>query len=161
VDFGTLPDTAFGIEVGLAAIVGHLRSDVALGIFPGRTYTFAQANGAGADMSLWTAAGNLSYVTQVGRTELALGGGAEVTYLHAVGVKAGAPFTSIPGSANWPSLRAGAVLTTPIVAPLFVRLEADAVAPLRRPTFVIEPHGVVHQPSWLTGRFGAGIEVRF
>jgi hypothetical protein len=161
VDFGTLPDTAYGVGVGLAAVVGHLRSEVALSDLPGRSYTFPRAMGTGAEMSAWVAAGSFAYVVHLGRTELALGGGAEITHLDAFGVRASPPFQGTPGSGTWPALRAEAVLTTPIVAAVLLRLETDAVAPLRRPTFDIEPIGVVHQPSTITGRLGAGIEVQF
>jgi hypothetical protein len=163
VDFGTLPDAAYGVSVGLAAVLGHLRSDAAWSIFPGRTYSFSGANGAGAgaDMSFWTAAADLAYVVQVGRTEIALGGGAEVTHIDAAGVNTSAPFDGLRGSRSWPALRAEGALTTPLLAPVFLRLEADAVAPLSRARFVIDPIGVVHQPGALTGRLGAGIEVQF
>jgi hypothetical protein len=42
-----------------------------------------------------------------------------------------------------------------------LRLDADAVAPLQRPTLRIDPVGVVYQPSPLAGRMGAGVEVQF
>jgi hypothetical protein len=161
VDIGTLPDTAVGVGVGLAAVVGHLRSDVALNVFPGRTYTFPSAGGAGADMSAWSAAGDFAYVTRLGPSQLALGGGAEVTYLSAMGVKGAAPFAPRSGSLVWPALRADAALTIPTVGPVFLRLEAVALAPLRRPTVDIDPIGVVHQPSTLAGRLGVGVEVEF
>jgi hypothetical protein len=161
VDTGTLPDPAVGVAVGLAAVVGHLRSDVGLNVFPGRTYTFPSAGGAGAEMSLWSAAGDFAYVIRVGRTELALGGGAEVTYLYATGVKGAAPFVPHSGSVVWPALQADAALTIPAVAPMFLRLEANALAPLRRPTLNIDPIGVVSQQSPLAGRVGAGVEVQF
>jgi hypothetical protein len=161
VDLGTLPDTAYGVAVGLAAVVGHLRSDVTLNVFPDRKYTFPTTAGFGAEMSLWTAAGNFAYVTRIGRTELALGGGAEVSDLEARGVAGAAPSIVHQGSEVWPALRASAVLTTPLVAPVFLRLDAGVVAPLRRPSFRVDPIGVVHQPSLPAGRLGAGVEVQF
>jgi hypothetical protein len=161
VDFGTLPDTAFGVAVGLAAGVGHLRSEVALNLFPSRTYTFPSTDGFGAQMNLWAPAGNVAYVTNIGRTELAMGGGAQVSYLDATGVKGAAPSLAYSGSVRWPALHAGAMLTTPVVGPVFLRFDADAVAPLRRPTLRIDPIGVVYQPSLLAGRVGAGVEAQF
>jgi hypothetical protein len=160
-DLGTLPAPALGGVLGLAAVVGRFRADIAWGLLPSRTYTVSSASGVGADMSLWTASASFAYVAPLGRTELALGGGAEATHVSAVGVSSDTPFVGIAGSAAWPALRADATFTAPIFAPVFVRLDAAGVAPLARPAFVIDPLGVVHRPSVLTARLAAGVEVRF
>jgi len=161
VDFGTLPAPAVGGALGLAASVRRFRTDVSFGVFPARTYAVSSAADVGAEMSSWSAAGTFAYVTPIGFTELALGGGAEVTHLSAVATRANAPFSGVPGSATWLAPRVGAGITVPIFAPLFLRLDADAVVPLRRPAFVVDPLGTVYRPAAVGGRFGAGVEMQF
>jgi hypothetical protein len=138
-----------------------VRSDIVLNILPGHTYTFPSTGGFGAEMNLWAAVGKFAYVTNVGPTELALGGGAQVSHLDARGVKGAAPSVAYSGSVNWPALQAGAVLTTRVVGWVSLRLDADAVAPLQRPVLHIDPVGVVYRPSLPAGRLGAGVEVQF
>jgi hypothetical protein len=161
VDSATLPAPAFGGAFGVGALVGRLRSEAAFSVVPGRTYLVSSQPGVGADMSLWVASANVAYRVALGPAEVALGGGAEASHLGAVGVQVTAPVAGVPGSATWAALRADAMLTARIVAPIFFRLEVDAVAPLRRPTFVVDPLGTVHQPAPLTGRLGAGVELHF
>jgi hypothetical protein len=161
VDSSILPSAAFGAAFGLAAMAWHLRADVAFTILPDRTYVVSSESGVGADMSLWAASGKLAYVVPVGPVELAMGGGAEITHISATGVALSAPLVAVSGGATWPSLRAGATLTTRIYKPIFLHIEGDAVAPLERPAFVIDPLGSVHRPSAVTARLGAGVEWRF
>jgi hypothetical protein len=161
VDFGTLPAPAVGGAIGLAAIVRRFRADVSFGIFPARTYAVSSAADVRAEMSSWKAAGAFAYVIPIGSTELALGGGGEVTHLSAVETNANAPFSGVPGSATWLALRVGGGITVPIVAPFFLRLDGDAAVPLRRTTFVVDPLGTVYRPAAVGGRLGAGVEMQF
>jgi hypothetical protein len=156
-DLATLPAAAFGGALGVVVQRGHLRSEVAFALLPGRTYSVSSEPGVGADMSLWAASATAAYVAAVGQAEIALGGGAQVDHADALGVGV----SPVAGSALWPSLTAGATVLAPLVSASFLRLDVDGLVPLVRPTFVIDPLGTVHQPPVLTGRLAAGLEVRF
>ncbi len=161
VDTSTLPSVAYGVGGGVAVLLWHLRADAAVGFLPPSTYRVSSESGVGADMSLWAGSIDLAYVLSRGPLELALGAGAEVAHISAIGVALNEPVVGVPGGATWPALRAGATLTAPIYKPIFLRLSVDAVAPLQRPKFVIDPLGTVHQPSAITARLGLGAELRF
>jgi hypothetical protein len=161
VDTSTLPSVAYGVGGGVAVLVWHLRADAAVGFLPPSTYGVSTESGVGAEMSLWAGSLDLAYVFSRGPLELALGAGAEAAHISAVGVALKEPVVGVPGSATWPALRAGGTLTAPIYKPIFLRLSAEAVAPLERPRFVIDPLGTVHQPSAVAARLGVGVELRF
>jgi hypothetical protein len=162
VDSSTLPAPAFGAALAVSATVWRIRSDVAASLLPGRTYTQSSARGTlGADMSAWMASVDVAYEIPVRRMKIDVGAGAELTDVTAIGVAASAPVVGVPAHTTWASLRAGGALTAPVFASLFARLTLDAVVPLRRPAFVIDPVGTVSQSSPVTARLGAGVEVHF
>jgi hypothetical protein len=160
-----LPSTAYGVGLGGAVTVGHLRVDVAGGFFPDRTYSVSADSSLGADMRLLYGSGGAAYVMRLAKptsgVDLALGGGIEGTYIHAEAVPLKAPVVGRAGDATWATLRAGATLTAPIYRPVFVHVEVLGLAPLERPPFVIDPIGTVHHPGLVGVRVGVGAEVHF
>jgi hypothetical protein len=139
---------------------GHLRPALAFALAPARTYTVSPRPGVGADITLWTASASVGYATSLGPVDLALGGGVDVTHIDAIGVDVGAPVAGMPQSGAWPALTADATLEMPLVARSFLSVQIDGIAPLRRPTLVIEPFGDVHRPPVATARLGAGLGLR-
>jgi hypothetical protein len=66
------------------------------------------------------------------------------------------------GTAAFWALRGGALVSWRVVGPLALRLELEALLPVTaRPTFEISGVGPLHRPASLSGRAGAGVEVRF
>jgi hypothetical protein len=145
--------------------MGHFRVDAAGGFFPDRTYSVSPDSSVGADMRLWSGAGDVAYVIRLAkptsRMDLALGGGVEGTYIHAEAVPLRGPVVGVGRDVTWAALRAGATLTAPIYEPVFVHVQVCGVAPLERPPFVIDPIGTVHQPYYASLRLGVGAEVHF
>ena len=165
VDSGTLPVVAAGLEAaagwsyGSAIWRGRL---VAAGeYFPAETGAVPSRPGDRGHFTLVTASGRMCGSRVVSAFEIAPCLGAEFDSMTGQG---DGSTTTLHGTAQWVALLGSVLAAWHPLRFLALSLRLDAVAPLARPTFVVQALGTdfpVHRPSAVAARAALGLEVRF
>ncbi|MEO7329351.1 MAG: hypothetical protein ABI193_12275, partial [Minicystis sp.] len=157
-DLGTLPGVSPGVLLGVSALFGPLRAELAAALFPAHDATLAARPTAGGAVDLYAGSAAACWRFFAARFELGPCLGLEVGRLRAQGFGVSDPSQ---GSALWAAWRAGGALGYRPVGPLILGLRLEVAVPFARPGFVLSNVGTVHRPSAAAGRALGGIEVRF
>ena len=159
-DTGTLPFVALGLGATNEARVDRLRLQ-AIGFWsPKRRATLANRPTAGGDFDLYSlgARVGVSLLDPALSFELAPTLSLAWSRIRASGFGVDRPNdASIDSVALGPGGYAALRLTKPV----FLRLQVEALFPLRRPDFVLDAIGDVHTVPLLVGRAQLGLEARF
>lgn len=157
---GVLPRTTAGLQVALGAAWPRLRVTLAYTGWFRSPARWPRDPALGADLSLHAAALRVGPVRRLGPVELHAGLGLEFGALRAVGFGSDVNLdrrtwwgaTLVGGALTWlpPALRRRAALL----------LQADVVAPLHRPTLVIDGDTPIFRLGALGLRVAAQLEVR-
>jgi hypothetical protein len=157
-DAGSLPGVSAGFGVTGALLIGAQRIEVGFAARPPATGTLAARPTAGGSVdlisgSIGTCRALLERPVQLGPC-LSL----EAGRMHAAGFG-----VTAPGHADepWVAAGAGGLLSWAPVRRVALVLRIDAVAPLLRPTFVLDGVGPVHRPDAVAGRAAGGVELVF
>ena len=166
-DVGTLSAAAYSVNAWGSLRYRQLQLAATAAYFPPHRTSMPDRQSAGGTFTLIS--GGLSACgalldtrrrpeSAAGSLELAACAGGEIGQMRAEGYGVRAPDE---GAALWLALRAAGVVTAVLTDTVALRLEVGAVVPLGQSRFYLEPIGVVHEPSAVCGRAGAGVEVRF
>ena len=155
-DAGSLPNPGIGVEIGASLNFRFLRVAAVGALFA--TQQTRVSGDAGGEFQLVTGAGLACLPVELANLTLLGCGGYELGRLSADGIGVSRPRF---GSALWQAARVEVAVAIPLNRRLALLLRGGAAIPISRPDFFIEGDVLVHQPSNLTGRFAAGIELGF
>jgi hypothetical protein len=116
----------------------------------------AASPGVGGHLVSLAAVGRVGVEARPGAFDLGPAVGAEVDVLDATGYGSVRSWSNVGA---FGALTAGAHVTYWPAKRLGIRLDADAVLPLARPTFAVEDVGTVFRPAALLGRASLGLEM--
>jgi len=152
------PDVGVGAALGLARPFWRLELRAAWGLRQAESAPLANPSGARGSFRLL--AGTLAGCATFRRSVVDFGPCADVEFgaVHGEGVGA---FLTTSQTTPWLGLGAGGLLVFRISRWLLVPVHADAVFPLRRLSFVVEPHTTIYRPSPIGGRLTVGLEMHF
>jgi hypothetical protein len=156
-DAATLPSPAVGARAALAWTPGHGRLELSGSYFAAQSQTTG-VSPAGASFASGVLGARAGWTVLRGVVELSPRAGADVELVRARGFGAA---NNYDASAAWLSAAAGALVVVPLASFLALRADADAIAPLSRPRFVVDGEGAVHHPPAFGLRAGIGAELRF
>jgi hypothetical protein len=162
-DTSSLPALAAGAEVSVGWQPGPVRVEVAGTYWAPQTASVA-AGAAGAHFQLLSADARVGYQLSFGG--LALGPLVAVGYQTLDATGFGGTASNFSPKTGMATLGAGAILTQAIVGPVVLRVVAQGVAPLSRPTYVVNnpapaAPAAVHRSAAIAGRALFGAEVHF
>jgi hypothetical protein len=155
---GALPSLGLGAGGGVGLLLGRFRADVSAAYWPDRRSSLATRPTAGGDVGLVSVDARACYAALLAPIELAPCAGFEAGSMEASGFGVKSPRS---GAALWIAPLAEASAAVPLDRRFALRLDLGALAPLRRPTFVLERVGSVHRASALVGRAVLAVEARF
>lgn len=157
VQAATLPSPAIGGGLSLAWLPGRTRVE-AFGSLYGAQSQTTSLSSAGARFAMTAVGVGACHALIRGRLELSPCAGAEIAIVRASGFGA---TTNYETGAEWTSALGSVLVALPIGRDVAVRTRLDALAPLSRPSFVVENEGPVHRPPTLGVRAWLGAELRF
>lgn len=185
-DAGSLPGVAPGVRAGLSLGIGAFRIEPAFEAWPSSRSSVADRPGAGAEMRLL--AGSLDVCRRIWPTTMPEAGqarvgspvpgpvssstevdlssvigclGFEIGEMQGTGFGVAAPKSA---GALWAAPRADLRAELSLLRHVALTLDLGLAVPVDRKTFVLTLTGsraVVHEPSPVSGRAGAGVAVRF
>jgi hypothetical protein len=161
IDIGSFPVVAVGLAGGAELRLDRLRIDAGLTWIPTRKSTLDAHPSEGGDFDLVSAGGRVGWALVDGSKDRSMEIAPTIalswSHVRASGVGVEQPNdTSIDLLAFGP----GGYVSVPIAAPLFVRLQIEALFPFHRPTFVLENIGDVHAVPAVIGRGTLALELR-
>ncbi|WP_437957710.1 hypothetical protein WME76_41445 [Sorangium sp. So ce119] len=161
-DLGTMQGVSSAIEAWAGVLVGPARLEAGASFWPGNTAESAARPQSGGTIDLvagsLTACALLPPLARAARPHFEVGvpcAGLELGRMHAEGYGVSDPDE---GFALWAALRGGAAAAWVIAPWMRLRLRLEAVVPLKRPRFVLEGVGDVHEPS-VAARAALGLEL--
>ncbi len=156
------------MRAGLSLGIGAFRIEPAFEAWPSSKTTLADRPTAGAELRLLTGSLDVcrrlwpwSVPTDLGVSSLLGCVGLEIGEMHGEGFGVASPGS---GGALWTAPRAALRAELALVRHVALTLDLGLAVPLDRRTFVLtlsEGRSVVHEPSPVSGRAGAGVSVRF
>ncbi|WP_437506131.1 hypothetical protein [Sorangium sp. So ce1099] len=161
-DLGTMQHLSSAIEPWAGVVVGPARLEAGASFWAGNTAESAARPRSGGTIGL--VAGSLAACALLPPLARAVGphfevgvpcAGFELGRMHAEGYGVSDPDE---GSALWAALRGGAAAAWVVEPWVRLRLRLEAVVPLKRPRFVLEGVGDVHEPS-VAARAALGLEL--
>lgn len=155
---GALPSIGIGIGGGAGLLLGRLRADVSAAYWPNRRSAVTTRPTAGGDVSLFAVDARACYVALLAPIEIAPCAGLSIGRMVADGFGVKSPGT---GAALWIAPLVEASTALPIGRRFALRIDLGALAPVRRPTFVLERIGSVHRASAFVGLAVLAAEARF
>ena len=153
IDFGALPQPAFGAELGIALVVADFSAVASGALFaPQRERV---ASGGAGEFQLTLAALSLGYARsrESYRAQALLG--VELGSLSARGREVTKPYERRD---LWLALRGGLGFAYVVSPGIAFELRGLLIAPLRRTQFVLDNEETVHRPAGLGGRALLGVE---
>ncbi|WP_437755593.1 hypothetical protein [Sorangium sp. So ce1389] len=163
-DLGTMQHLGSAIEPWAGVVVGPVRLEAGASFWAGNTAESAARPQSGGTIDLiagsLTACALLPPLARAVRPHFEVGvpcAGLELGRMHAEGYGVSDPDE---GSALWVALRSGAAAAWLVAPWVRLRLRLEAVVPLKRPRFVLEGVGEVHEPS-VAARAALGLELAF
>ena len=164
-DDGALSGVKPGLWGAIAWIPKRARVELGVEYFPATRVQVASNPARGADLDLAIGALHGCYVAaREGKVELGPCAGAEVGWMRGAGFGVA---SASAGGTMWAGLLVGGLLNVRVSELFSLRLSLDAVAPLSRPSFVLDSPGVggvplkVHKSAGIVGRGLFGAELRF
>jgi hypothetical protein len=158
IDLGSFPVAAFGLAVAIEARVDRLRVDAGVTWLPKRESTLDAHPGQGGDFDALSIAARFGWAVVDERSiEIAPTLALAWSHVRASGVGITQPNDT---SIDLLALGPGAYVAVPIAAPIFLRLQLEALFPFHRPTFVLENIGDVHAVPVVLGRGTLAVELR-
>ncbi|WP_438025566.1 hypothetical protein [Sorangium sp. So ce233] len=161
-DLGTMQGVSGAIEPWAGVVVGPARFEAGASFWPGTTAESAARPRSGGTVDLiagsLTACVLLPPIARAVRPHFEVGvpcAGIELGRMHAEGYGVSDPGD---GSTLWVALRGGAAAAWVVAPWMRLRLRLEAVVPLKRPRFVLEGVGDVHEPS-VAARAALGLEL--
>ncbi len=167
-DVGSLPGAAPGLRAGLSLGIGAFRIEPAFEAWPSSRSALPDRPSAGAELRL------LAFTLGVCRRawpwtsprESGVAGvfgclGFEIGEMQGTGFGVTAPLSA---GFLWTAPRAEVRAEVPLIGGLALSFDVGVAVPLDRRTFVLDLTGgrtVVHEPSAVAGRAGAGLALRF
>ncbi|KYF68340.1 hypothetical protein BE11_47320 [Sorangium cellulosum] len=163
-DLGTMQHLSGAIEPWAGVVVGPARLEVGASFWARNTAESAARPESGGTLDLiagsLTACALLPPLARAVRPHFEIGvpcAGFEVGRMRAQGYGVSDPGE---GNALWAALRGGAAAAWVVEPWVRLRLRLEAMVPLRRPRFVLEGVGEVHEPS-VAARAALGLELAF
>jgi len=154
----TLPAPAVGGALSLAWTPGRVRVEFQGRRWSDQSRTLSESP-AGARFSMISLGGRGCWaLVRAGRFDLSPCVGADLYRVSAPGYGAGANYSA---SADWGALAAAGLARFTLTPWLGVRAQVEALAPLARPTFVVEGEGTLHRPARIGAVAALGVEVLF
>ncbi len=166
-EVGTLPELAVGFEGGLALRYGRGRLDGYASLWGSQRAADPLRPAQGVDLALVGAGGRACVAVLRTRNlgaDLSPCLGLDLQRMVGEGYGTGA--TAFTQDGVWTTGRAGVLGSWFLLPSLAVRVSADVLAPLARPSFVVlgadgSVTEVLHRPATFGARFGAGAELFF
>jgi hypothetical protein len=157
VQSGSLPRPALEVGGALGLGVDRFALHGAASAAPTRQTTVTTADGAGAELRLWSLSGEVERWWLGPPVDVAPVVGVQLTEITGTGVAVSSPRTD---SMYWTSAVLGPALALRLTPAWWLRVDARLLLPVARPTARIEGAGPVHQPDATTVRLGVGLEQR-
>jgi len=151
------PGAALGASASVGVLLDRVRLDVGGRYSPSRDYALSAPAGASGEFELLVGTARGAWLWTVGAWELAPTLGLEAGRARGRGRGVS---TSLEGRALWLAASVGA-LATLHAGSFGLTGELALLAPLTRPSFVIEGAGTVHTPAAVALRAGISAEFRF
>ncbi len=153
----TLPSPALGGGGSVAWTPGALRIEAGAAAWTAQSRTVPGST-AGARFSMTSLGAGACHAIVRRSVDLAPCLGAS---LHLVSASGFGATDNYDASARWVSADGGALARMPVGAWLALRVRADALVPLSRPTFAVENEGIVHRAPPIGLRASVGAELTF
>jgi hypothetical protein len=157
-DVGIMPEPALGALIAGGVALGRVRLELAGGWFPGREVTLERATAAGGELSLIVVGATGCYRFRQAAPALDLCSGMELDHMRGSGLGV---TERRDGGAWWASALGTGRVSMPVVEWMTLDAEMGAALGLGPPKFVLEGRGILHQPSLVSGRGGAGASFHF
>ena len=158
-DVGSLPRAALGAEVAIGIDLERARLEAVGTLLPAVEKEIADDRPLGGEIGLLGAGLQGCYLLRWTRGLNGLCAGVEAGRLRGKGFGGSAYNTT--EDELWLAGRLAAFASFAVAGPLSLRFGAEGVFPLRRPEFVLENVGPVHQPSAGSLRLTIGLEGLF
>lgn len=155
--WGAAPGVGGAVALSGGVLIGRVRVGIDALVDVPRTATIESAEDAGARIGLAAAGLRGCYAPGSQRVEVPLCGGLEAGAIWGKGFGLARPKTAV---APWVAVVLETGLSVVLHSRVALRILAEGVVPLRRPQFVVDDRGAVHQPARVGARAGAAIELR-
>jgi hypothetical protein len=154
-DSGAMPRAAFGLGLEASLDLRRLRLAASGALFPAQQTRLA--SGSGGSFQLAVLAALACFAQEPARVTLMACAGGEAGRLTGEGVGVATPRSQ---GALWLAARGDVGASVRLAGNLALVVQAGAAIP-RRPSFVLDGATTVHQPSSVTLRAAAGVELGF